>query len=103
MEINKCILLACQRFQRLTPHDVRLHSTLSSSSDVFAGMAPLHRPEFDARRISKKVFGMTFGEKVKMVKPDIAVLKERVRESVLSYDNTKERVAKIYTGRKRKR
>ena len=60
-----------------------------SSPNAFAAMAPLHRPEFDSLVELVKVLRDDFRRESEMVKPDIAVLKERVRESVLSYDNTK--------------
>ena len=74
--------------------------TLSSSSDVFAGMAPLHRPEFDSLVELVKVLRDDFRRESEMVKPDIAVLKERVRESVLSYDNTKKELQKYIQAEK---
>ena len=73
--------------------------TLSSRSNVFAGLAPLHRPEFDSLVELVKVLRDDFRRESEMVKPDIAVLKERVRESVLSYDNTKKELQQ-YTNEK---
>ena len=52
-------------------------------------MAPLHRPEFDSLVDLVKVLREDFRRESEVVKPDIAILKERVRESVIQYDSAK--------------
>ena len=61
----------------------------SQKRNIFAGMAPLHRPEFDSLVNLVKVLREDFRRESEVVKPDIAILKERVRESVIQYDSAK--------------
>jgi chromosome segregation ATPase len=66
----------------------------SAKRNIFSGMAPLHRPEFDSLVNIVKVLREDFRREREMVKPDIAILKEKVRESVLQYDSTKKELQK---------
>merc|ERR1711991_269267 len=65
-----------------------------SSRSIFSSMAPLHRPEFDSLVNIVKTLREDFRRESEMVKPDIAILKERVRESVLQYENAKQELEK---------